>query len=200
MQQDVLAAQLVEQICRLGRQAIAPSLEARKLEVGPLHVAVKIHHARQVHRPLGAKDLLRAEFEVGTQPFNDLLGRAALDLHAHGVTLAPVVQLGPHTLQYAARLLLLQIQVAVARHPERGPGEHLVPTEHAPHLRLDQLVQHDEFQASLGAGKRDQAGQSAWNGDHTQRGRSLGRRPAAALRAKQQRDAERLVQHPGEGM
>ena len=72
VQQNVAVAQLVKDSCRLAAQQQRLGREGRELQVRPLHVAVKKHQPRKVHRPLAAKDLVLVELEVHAQPLHNL--------------------------------------------------------------------------------------------------------------------------------
>ena len=190
VEQDVVLAQLVEDVGGLAAQVERPGREGRELEVGPLHVAVEEHQPREVHRAVAAEDLVLVEFEVDAQALDDLRVGAGLDFQAHGVALAAVVQLDANGFQQRARFFLLEVEVGVAGDAEGGAGQHLVAAVHAGQVLRDQVLEQQVIEAAVGGGQADEAGQRAGHGDHSQHLRA----GAAALGAQQQRQAESLVE------
>ena len=85
--------------------------ERRELEFRTLHVAVKKHQPREVDRTIAAEDLILIEFKVDTQPLDDLRIGAGLNLQAHRIALASIVQLDANGLEQGARFFLLEVEV-----------------------------------------------------------------------------------------
>ena len=119
VQQNVAMAQLVEDSGRLAAQQQRLGREGLELQIRPLHVAVKEHQARKIHRAFAAKDLVLVELEVHAQPLHNLRVGAGFDLQPHRVALAAVVQLHADGFQQRPRFFLLEVEVGIARHAER---------------------------------------------------------------------------------
>ena len=144
VQQHVALAQSLPDIFRALGQRPLPRLEWLELQVRPIHRAVQEHQPAQVHRPRRAIHLPVLQLKHGLQAAHNLFARTGLQLQTHGIALAAVVQLGAHTLQYRARFLFLQVQVAVARNAERAFAHDLVAAIHASRVQSHQVRQRDE--------------------------------------------------------
>ena len=101
-----------------------------ELQVRPLRLVVEMKESRQVDGTIGAVNLPALHFEVAAQTLDHLGIGVGFDLQPHGVALAPVVQLDAHGFEQVARLLLLQVKVAVAGDAERSFGDDLVAAIH----------------------------------------------------------------------
>ena len=196
VEQDVVLAQLVEDVGGLAAQVQRLGREGRELQIRPLHVAIKEHQPREIHRAVAAEDLVLVEFEVDAQPLDDLRVGAGLDLQAHRIALAAIVQLDANGLQQRARFFLLEIQVGIARDAEGGAGLHLVAAIHAGQVLRDQVLQEQVIVGTLGRGQANKAGQRAGHRNHAQHLRA----GAAPLEPQQQRQAKRLVEHARKGV
>jgi hypothetical protein len=138
---------------RLGREGL-------KLQVGPLHIAVKEHQARQIHRPLAAKHLVLFELEVHAQPLHNLRIGVAFNLQPHRVALAAVVQLHADGFQQRPRFFLFEVEVRVARHAERRRCQHLVAAIHAAKVLRDQVLQQQVVVVAMAEGRRTKRGKA----------------------------------------
>ncbi len=199
-----MLAKLFEDIGDAGRVLVLCAVEGRILQGNSVgcrdrNRGVEVHQAREVDRAVGGEDLRGVELEVDAQPLGDVRVGAGLDLQAHGVALAAVVQLGAHALQHGARLFLLQVEVAVAGDAEGRAGEHGVAAEHGLSLRLDEVMEKDEAMFAGGRGQCDQARQRTRHGDDAKLG-LRDAQSAGALAAQKQSEAERFVQHTREGV
>ena len=198
VQQHIMLPQLRKQVLKRRRRLVRAPRKRRKLQPRQRRVAVQVHQPVQVHRPIGAKHLPRVELKVHPQPFHNLIVGSILNLQPHRIALAPVVQLLAYTFEHRPRLLLLQVEIAVARHPERRHRQHLVPAKHLLYFRFHQLMQKDVVRFPYRGRQANQPRQRPWNRYHTQHRRLL--RPLRTARhmplvPQQQRQAQRLVQH-----
>ena len=196
VEQNVVLLQLTENIGAAAAQFQGPGREGGELQVGPRDVAVKKDQAREVHRAVAADDLILVQLEVDLQPLDDLRVGAGLDLQAHGVALAAVVQFGANGLQQRTGLFLLEVEVGVAGDAEGGAGQHLVAAVHAGQILRDQILQQQVIEGSLGRGQADEPGQGARHRDHPQHLRA----GTAPLASEQESQAESLVQNARKGM
>ena len=196
VEQNIVAPQFLKKILRAAVEAQLTGHKGRVLEVGARRVAVEVHHARQIDRTVGAKDLRVVELEVHREPVDDLDIRPFFNLQADNVSLAPVVEFGAHAVEQAAGFLLLQIEIAVARDAKGRFRENFIAAIHARRVVLDEIVQKDEVLGARARKQRHETGQSAWNRDHAEHraGGSL------AFAAKQESQAERFVEHPRKRM
>ena len=149
VEQNVALAQLVEDVGRLAAQVQGLGREGRELEVGPLHVAIKEHKPRQIHRAVAAEDLILVEFEVDPQALDNFRIGAGFNLQPDGVALAAVVQLHADGLQQRARFLLLEVEVGVAGDAEGGVGQHFVAAVHAGQVLGDEVLEQQIVKRSL---------------------------------------------------
>src|SRR6185437_11093009 len=117
------------------------------------------------------EDLPRVEVEVEAQPLDDLVGSRSVDFHAHYIALAAVVQLLGHALQYRAALLLLKVQIAVARNAERAHSQHPIPAEHAVGVRFDEFIEQQKIVPAVAVWQWDQRWQRPRNRDNSERRR-----------------------------
>ena len=138
------------------------------LRSGRLDVAVEEHEPREVDRAVAAEDLVFVELEVDAQALDDLGIGAGLDLQAHGVALAAVVQLDADGFKQRARFFFLEVEVGVAGDAEGGAGEHLVAAIHAGQVLRDQVLEEQVVVRAFGGGQADEAGQGAGHGDHAE--------------------------------
>ena len=189
VQQNVVAAQLFEQIVRLRGQAQLPRHVGVKLQIRPRRCVVNIEEPRKIHRAVNRENLPVIKFEHRAQPLDDLGVGLGLDLHPHRVSLAAVVQFRAHRFQQIARFFFLQVKVAVARDAEGGGRNDVVALIHPHRVVDDQIGKKNEIDRSLGR-QPDQPRQRPRHGDHS----GIGERRATAA-TQQQRHAQRLVDH-----
>src|SRR5208282_3733919 len=121
------------------------------------------------------KDLPGVKLEHGAQALDNLGVSLGLDLHAHRVALATVVQLGTYRLQQIARFFFLQVEVAVARDAERGGRNDVVPLIHARGMMDNQVGKKNEIYGPLRR-QTDQSRKRPRNGDDS----GVGERGTAA--------------------
>ena len=96
MQQDVAMANLLEDVLRLAIQLQLARHKRLEFQVGPVRLLVEMKQSRKIHRPVGAIDLPVLHLEVAAQALDHLGIGVGLNLQAHGIALAPVMQLGAH--------------------------------------------------------------------------------------------------------
>src|ERR1035438_1531621 len=120
---------------RLGR-------ERRKLQVWPLHIAVKEHEPGQVYRAIAAEYLILVQLEVHTQTLHNFSVGAGLDLQPYGVALASIVQLNTDRLQQGSRFFFLKVEVGVAGDPECRMSKHFVAAIHAAKVLRNRSEEH----------------------------------------------------------
>src|SRR5262252_9022972 len=85
MQQNVVSAQFLKKVLRLGGQAELPRSKRAILQVGAVHLFIDIEQPNQIYRAVYWKHLPWVEFENGTQAFNNLGIGVSLNLHSHGI-------------------------------------------------------------------------------------------------------------------
>ena len=66
---------------------------------------------------------------------------AGLDLQAHRVALAAVVQFHADGFEQGARLFFFEVEVGIARHAEGCVRQHFIPAVHAGQVLRDQVLQ-----------------------------------------------------------
>ena len=180
VEQDVVLAQLVEDVGGLAAEMQRLGREGRELEVGPLDVAVEKHEAREIHGAIAAEDLVFVELEVDAQTLDDFRIGAGLDFEAHRIAFAAVVQLDANGFKQRARFFLLEVEVGVAGDAEGGVGQHLVAAIHAAQVLRDQILEQQVIVGAVRRGQADEPGQRAGNRDDPQHLRA---RSCAAWRA-----------------
>src|SRR5262249_21181141 len=134
-------------------------------------------------------DLPIFQLESLLQAARDFRVDSGIDLQAHGVTAAALVEFGSHRLQKVACLFLFQVQVAVARDAERGGGDDVIAEIHAGRVVLEQISQEDVIDTGLG-------GEPYQSRQHTRHGNDAHIcTGSSALASQQQRYAKRFVQN-----
>jgi len=129
MQHQVPFADRVEDpLARRERRAVRRH-KRRILQVRPVDHLVETHQAEQVERPLQPDRLLLAEREVPAQLRAQRRIHAFLDFEPHGRAAPQVAQLFLDLLEQVLRLLVVDVEVAVARDAERVGVAHDVAGE-----------------------------------------------------------------------
>jgi hypothetical protein len=177
-------------------------MEFGELESRQFYGAVEAHQPREIDRCIGIKDLPGLELEVGAKPLGDLVVGTGVDLHAHDVAFAPVVQLFGDAFEHGAALFFLHVQIAVARDAKGDAIEDVVAAKHRSDVRQDKVVEQKKVVATVGlvgsGWKRNQRRQCARNRDDTED--LLRSALHLPLVTKQQSKAQRLVEDAGEGV
>ncbi len=194
VEQDVVAPQLLKQIAGLGGQAQLPRHKGTELQIRPRRLVVNIKQPRKVHRAVNRKNLPAVKFKHCAQALDNLGIGLGLDLHAHRVSLAAVVQFRAHRFQQIARFLLLQVEVAVARDAEGGGRNDVVALIHPRGMVHDQIGKKNEIDGPL----RWQADQSRQRPRDSYNS-GIGKRGATAT-PQQEGDAQCFVDHTWKGM
>ena len=194
VQQNVVAAQFLEQVLRLGGQPQFARRKRLELELRMRRLLVNIEQARQIHRAVDGKNLPGLQFKIGAQAFDDFRIGVGLDLQPHGIALAPVVQLGADRFQQVARFFFRQIEIAVAGDAERRRGNDVVAVIHPRGMEGHQVGEKNKVVGPV-RGQPHQARQSSRHRDHA----GISQRRAAAA-AQQKSHAQRLVDHSRKGM
>ena len=109
-----------------------------------VRLLVNIEQPREIHRAVHRKHLPGIQLEVRAQPLDDLGIGIGLNLQAHRVAFAPVVQFGADRLQQTARFFFRQIQIAVARYPESRRRNNVVAVIHACRVMSHQVGQKNK--------------------------------------------------------
>ena len=125
VEQDVVLAQLVEDVGGLAAQVQRLGGEGRELQVGRAHVAVEEHEAREIDGAIAAEDLVLVEFEVDAQAFDDFGIGAGFNFEADGVAFAAVVQLDADGFEQRARFFFFEVEVGVAGDAKGGASRAL---------------------------------------------------------------------------
>ncbi len=86
---------------------------------------------------------------------------AGLDLQAHGIALAAVVQLHADGFEQRAGLFLFKVEVGIARDAEGGVGEDLITAVHAGEVLGDEVLEEEVVELAIGGGQADEARQRA---------------------------------------
>src|SRR5436853_1612111 len=130
MQENVVLSNFLEDISRLAGQMQFTRNERPELEIGAMCLFVNAGDAREINGSLSPENLPFIQSKIPAQTFDDFRRRRSFNLKSHGIAFAPVVQLSAYRFQQIARLLFLQIQVAVARYTKRCSRDNLVAAIH----------------------------------------------------------------------
>jgi hypothetical protein len=131
-------------------------------KIWPLHLLVDVKQAREIDRTIDGKNLPGVEFEDGAQAFDNLGIGVGLNFHAHGITFAPVVQLGANGLQQAARFFFGEVEIAVASHTKRRRRNDVKAVVHVDGMVGDEISQEYKVGRAF-RGQPDQTGQRSRN-------------------------------------
>ena len=158
--ENVAAAEHPEDVLR----RVARGHEPRRGHGGP-RLALQVGtvergddlQSRQIERNAAHIDLVVLEIEFARQQAEHALGHVLPDLETHAARAAPTAEQNRlDLLQQVARLVLLDVEVGVARHTEHVVLAHLHPGEQPVEVRGDDLFDRDE---ALAVGQRDPARQ-----------------------------------------
>ena len=106
MQQNVMRAQFLEQILGFRSQAQFAGHKRAILQIRSVYLFVNVEKTHQVHRAIHGKDLPGIELKHSAQAVDNFRVGVSLDLQAHRIALAAVVQFRAHRFQQAASLFL----------------------------------------------------------------------------------------------
>ena len=196
VQEHIALLQRAPDVPRSLGQRPLPRLKWFEFQIRAIHRAVQMHQTRQIHRPLGAIDLPVSQLEDPLQPRNYVGAHVGFDFQAHGVALAPVVQLRAHRLQHRARLFFLQIKIAVAGNAERTLAQNFIASIHPSGVQPDQVGKRNEGIA-IRIRQPHQPRQGTRHRYHSHVVYVGGRPPPPS---QQQRLAQCLVNHPRKRM
>ena len=137
-----------------GIPRVAPAIRAGRerleFQVRPRRLVVQIEKPRKIDRPVAPENLPAAQPEIRSQPLDNFRTSAPASISSRtAAPLPPPVQLRVHRIQNAARFLLAQIEVAVARDAERRGGKNLVAVERSLGVRVHDVVQKCELDFAL---------------------------------------------------
>ena len=160
-------------------------------EVRPRAALVDLPERAEVEQRVVHVDVVAPELELLQQQVERALRHAAVDLEAHRVgEPAPALQPGLDRREEVLGLVLLEIEIGVARDPERAPREDLHPREEPLEMGADHLL---DRHVAL-AGKRHEAVEQRGNLDAREADR------AQLGIAHDHGDVEGEVRHVGERM
>ena len=115
-----------------GRPRCGP--EIRAVQVGELPQAREVEHAPDL------VGLIRVDAEAAAQDVAHLVGHRTLDLEANGLTEPATPELLLDRDHEIARVLLIQRDIGITRHPEQVVAEDLHAAEQDVQVRADDLV------------------------------------------------------------
>jgi hypothetical protein len=126
--------------------------------------------ARKVHGARRLEDLPRLKPKLLGKWIDNFRCGVGFDLQANHIASASAVQLGVHQVEQLARLLLMKVQIAVARGPKRAGRNHVVALVEIARVGLDQVVQKDIVNAVAFARDPHQASYFSWDRNHPEVG------------------------------
>ena len=148
MHEDIAFAQSPEQIGRargldFGDMGMGAGDERLVLELGPVEVGDLVE-AAQVEGALQVEHLVGGDVELGGEELEDLRGHRWLDLEAYGRTELASQQLLLEGLQQVLGIVLLDLEVLVAGHPEGVVRDDLHSGEQQVEMGGNDLFERDE--------------------------------------------------------
>ena len=175
-----------------------PGRNAGILEIRAGHPVRDVHEPHQIDRAVHAIEIVLTEIELGEQKIGDVLRAVFRDLQPHLVAELAVRQLAAQRGAQVLHLLLVDEELAVARHAELVGVGNL----HAGEQLADVRVQDggEEHEIVLGAG--DVLGQPDHARQHPRRLHDGDARVAAecVLAFELDREIQALVEHARKGM
>ncbi len=139
--QDVALANMEENIALgierhdgIGREALVP-------QVRPVNLESQRHEADEIQRSIDAKDVFLLETEDLQQAVDHVLRAILLHLDTDGGAAVHLAQFGLDGVEKVLRLLLVDVQVAVASDAEDVGALHLHPVKQGAHVVLDDMAE-----------------------------------------------------------
>jgi len=111
VEQDVVEAELVEDVGGLAAECEGPGGEGLELEVGPVDVLVEEHEAGEIDGAVAEEDLVFVELEIDAEAFDDFRVSSGFDFQPNGVSLAAVVELDADGFKQGARFFFFEVEV-----------------------------------------------------------------------------------------
>ena len=165
VQQDVLLADGVEDVLGGLQGRWTRRGERRVFQVGPVQQVIEAHQPHEVEGTPQPEDVFVGEAEMIAQRGEDPVVHPLLDLQAHGGAAAEVAQLLLDFFQQVFRLLLVDVEVAVARDPEGMRPVDAIAGKELAGAKLDDLAEENvALRAVPGGLDVDQPGQHARDG------------------------------------
>src|SRR6266496_2048731 len=94
VEQNVMTAQLLKQVCRFGGEAEFARNEGLEFEFGMRGLLVDIEQARQIDGAVDGKNLPGIDFEINPQALDDVGLGVGFNFQAYGVAFAAIMKLG----------------------------------------------------------------------------------------------------------
>ena len=161
VQEDVALAHMVENVgLRLERDDRAGG-EALVAQLRAVDLHRERHESREIQRTVDAVDILLLEVEDFEEPLLHMRGAVFFHFEAHGGAALHLAQFLLDGVEQVARLLLVDIEVAVARDAEEVSALDLHPAEKRLHMLLDDVSEEDIVVAAGLRGKRHEPRQDA---------------------------------------
>ncbi len=198
VQEQVPAADHVEEVVVATDALRDPGDEARVLEVRPVDHVRDGHHPREVHGAVAAVDVRLLELELTHEERLHFLRAVVREFEAHLVPEATGRQLALQGALEIVDLLLVDEEVRVAGHPELVAARGLHAREQVAHVLVDDRGEEHEVRgpARDGLGKLHEPRQGARGADDGHAAVA----PEGVLALEGDDEVQALVEHPREGM
>src|SRR5581483_6732200 len=166
VQKDVLTAEGIEDVGNMAQGRDVNRGERGVLQIGPVDV-IKAEQPHEVEGPVEAKNVFMGETEVVAQRIKNDVVHPVFDLQTDGGAAAEVAQLFLDFLEKVLRLLLVDVEIAVARDPEGMRAVHDVAGEKHAGAELDDLAEkHVALRAAFRRLDLDEARENARHGQN----------------------------------
>ncbi len=116
------------------------------------------HQTHRIERPIDPVHIALVQIEVVHQVVADLLRSGVVHLEAHRCTAPPVVQLLLDCAQEVAGVILVDVELAVARQAEMPVAQNLCSGKKVREVMANQVAQKNIVALLLGSGQPHKAG------------------------------------------
>ena len=168
MQQHILFPDHLEQILRVPHRRTHRRHKRLIPQLGRMVSRAHRHQAHRIERPVDPVNIARIEIEVLHQVLADFLRGGVVHLEAHRRTAPSVVQLLLDSTQQVARVVLVDVKLAIARQTKVPVPENLRPGKKVRKIVADQVAQKHVVALFFGPGQPNQTGQHPGHLHHRQ--------------------------------
>ena len=152
VEQDLVFADMIENRASLAQGRQFGGGERRVFEIGAVGQLVKAHQPEQVEGPLQPEGVVVGEIEITAEDVEEFLGDTGFDLEPDGGAAAEIAQLLLDFFEQVVGFLVVDVEIAVARHAKRMGTVDRVAGEKRVGAKLDDFAEKNVALRALGTG------------------------------------------------